>query len=188
MQHRCVSPLISTFKVPRLFKSRSINTNRGHRWLWLKLAALFSFTYLLFQSPLKFVCSTKSHVAKVRETQFCGNDVLDIRRKGIHILHVNVPQMSSSLPDPSPVPEWVGRLLSEVNATVASMSSSFMCIPGSKVAVRYIRSSYQNDPIRSFIELCLVFFVVRYLTKPSYSVEKNQLKLTERVMTSKELC
>ena len=89
--------------------------------------------------------------------------------------------MPSALPDPSPVPEWVGRLLSEANATVTSLSTSFMRLPGSKVAVRYIRSSYQNDPIRSFIELCLVFFVVRYLTKPTYSVEKNQLKLTERV-------
>ena len=89
--------------------------------------------------------------------------------------------MASSLPDPSPVPEWVGRLLSEVNAGVTSFSTSVMRIPGSKVAVRYIRSSYQNDPIRSFIELCLVFFVVRYLMKPKYSVEKNQLKLTDRV-------
>jgi serine palmitoyltransferase len=88
---------------------------------------------------------------------------------------------TAPFPDPSPVPEWVGRVLSEVNATVTSLSSSFMRLPGSNVAVRYIRSSYQNDPFRSFIELCLVFFVVRYLTKPSYSVEKNQLKLTERV-------
>jgi len=89
--------------------------------------------------------------------------------------------MATPIPDPSPVPEWVARFLSEVNSHVNSVSSAFMRIPGSKVAIRYIRSSYQNDPIRSFIELCLVFFVVRYLTKPKYSVDKNQLKLTERV-------
>src|SRR5579871_4562591 len=89
--------------------------------------------------------------------------------------------MTTPFPDPSPVPEWVGRLLSEVNATVTSISSNVMRIPGSKVAVRYIRSSYQNDPVRSFIELCLVFFVVRYLMKPKYSFDKNQLRLTERV-------
>ena len=94
--------------------------------------------------------------------------------------------METSQPVPSPVPEWVGRLLSEVNATVTSLSSTLMRIPGSKVAVRYIRSSYQNDPIRSFIELCLVFFVVRYLTKPKYSVEKNQLKLSDRVILQDE--
>ena len=92
--------------------------------------------------------------------------------------------LSAPLPDPSPVPEWVGRLLTEFNATVTSLSSAFMRLPGSTVAVRYIRSSYQDDPIRSFIELCLVFFVVRYMTKPSYSVEKNQLKLTERVRSN----
>jgi serine palmitoyltransferase len=89
--------------------------------------------------------------------------------------------MTAAIPEPSPVPEWVARLLSEANATVMFISSTFMRIPGSKIVVRYIRSSYQNDPIRSFIELCLVFFVVRYLTTPKYSVEKNQLKLTERV-------
>jgi serine palmitoyltransferase len=86
--------------------------------------------------------------------------------------------------DPSPVPEWVSRLLNEANATVISLSGALMRIPGSKVAVRYIRSSYQNDPIRSLIELSLVFFVVRYLLKPKYSVDKNQLRLTERVSLS----
>ena|SRR5271170_1008200 len=96
------------------------------------------------------------------------------------------PLMATPPPIPSPVPEWVGRLLSEVNATVTSLSSTLMRIPGSKVAVRYIRSSYQNDPIRSFIELCLVFFVVRYLTKPKYSVDKNQLKLSDRVALQDE--
>jgi len=90
--------------------------------------------------------------------------------------------MATAVPDPSPVPEWVGRLLSEVNASVTSISATFMHIPGSKVVVRYIRSSYQNDPIRSFIELCLVFFVLYYLSKPKYSVDKNQIKLTERVL------
>jgi hypothetical protein len=89
--------------------------------------------------------------------------------------------MASALPSPSPVPEWVARLLSEVNAQVTSISTTFMCIPGSKVVVRYIRSSYQNDPVRSFIELCLVFFIVYYISKPKYSVDKNQIKLTERV-------
>jgi hypothetical protein len=138
-----------------------------------------------FPIAVPFLWSTKT---SRRQTQRRGNletTSLNSEERSSY-LHVNIPQMSSSLPDPSPVPEWVGRLLSEVNATVASMSSSFMRIPGSKVAVRYIRSSYQNDPIRSFIELCLVFFVVRYMTKPSYSVEKNQLKLTEKVLTRKE--
>ncbi|KAI9716710.1 MAG: serine palmitoyltransferase component [Chrysothrix sp. TS-e1954] len=54
-------------------------------------------------------------------------------------------------------------------------------VPGSSIALRYIKSSYQNDPIRSAIELFLFLFAVRYLLRPSYSVPKHKgfVKLTE---------
>ena len=45
-------------------------------------------------------------------------------------------------------------------------------IPGSGIVLRYIKSSYQNDPIRSAIELILFLFAVRYLLAPSYSTKK----------------
>lgn len=56
-------------------------------------------------------------------------------------------------------------------------------IPGSSIALRYIKSSYQNDPIRSAIELFLFLFAVRYLLAPSYSVGKGKgyVKFTEDV-------
>ncbi|KOS23378.1 Serine palmitoyltransferase 1 [Escovopsis weberi] len=61
-----------------------------------------------------------------------------------------------------------------------SASLYFQKIPGSAVLVRYIRSSYQNDPIRSAIELVLVLFFIRYLLSPSYSTHKqNFVKLRE---------
>lgn len=56
----------------------------------------------------------------------------------------------------------------------------FQRIPGSSIVVRYIRSSYQNDPIRSLFELFLLLFAVRYLLAPSYSTKKGKLvPLTE---------
>lgn len=56
-------------------------------------------------------------------------------------------------------------------------------IPGSAIFLRYIKSSYQNDPVRSAIELFLFLFAVRYLLAPSYSQKKNKgyVDLTEEV-------
>lgn len=57
---------------------------------------------------------------------------------------------------------------------------AFQRLPGSAVLIRYVRSSYQNDPVRSAIELVLVIFFIRYLLSPSYSTSKqNFVKLTE---------
>lgn len=58
--------------------------------------------------------------------------------------------------------------------------STFQSIPGSAIIVRYIRSSYQNDPIRSLVELFLFIFAVRYLLRPAYSTKKTKnVPLTE---------
>lgn len=61
-------------------------------------------------------------------------------------------------------------------------ATAFQKVPGSAVIVRYVRSSYQNDPIRSAIELVLVIFFIRYLLSPSYSTSKqNYVKLRDDV-------
>ncbi|AEO68100.1 4161cc7a-3628-4130-8e58-3e9366751364 [Thermothielavioides terrestris] len=57
---------------------------------------------------------------------------------------------------------------------------AFQKVPGSAVLIRYVRSSYQNDPVRSAIELVLFIFFIRYLLSPSYSTSKqNYVKFTE---------
>ena len=57
-------------------------------------------------------------------------------------------------------------------------TAAFQRVPGSAVLVRYVQSSYQNDPIRSALELVLVIFFIRYLLSPSYSTSKqNYVKL-----------
>ncbi|SPO05074.1 related to LCB1 - serine C-palmitoyltransferase subunit [Cephalotrichum gorgonifer] len=67
-------------------------------------------------------------------------------------------------------------------ATASNLvTTSFQKVPGSAVIVRYVQSSYQNDPIRSAIELVLVIFFVRYLLSPSYSTHKqNFVQLSEK--------
>ncbi|EPS42254.1 hypothetical protein H072_3791 [Dactylellina haptotyla CBS 200.50] len=65
--------------------------------------------------------------------------------------------------------------------TVRDMAiTQFHRIPGSAILTRYIKMSYQHDPARSVIELCLVIFAIRYLLAPKYSTQKkNFVKLRD---------
>jgi serine palmitoyltransferase len=66
------------------------------------------------------------------------------------------------------------------------VATAFQKVPGSAVIIRYVQSSYQNDPIRSAIELVLVIFFIRYLLAPSYSTSKqNFVKLRDDVCNSR---
>jgi len=67
------------------------------------------------------------------------------------------------------------------NATarfVGDATAQLSRIPGSAIAARYIQSSYQDDPVRSAIELFLFLFAVRYLLAPKYSTQKT-VQLTD---------
>ncbi|KAI9797953.1 MAG: serine palmitoyltransferase component [Piccolia ochrophora] len=56
----------------------------------------------------------------------------------------------------------------------------FQKLPGSAILLRYVKSSYQNDPVRSAFELFLFLFFVRYLLAPKYSTQKqNYVALSE---------
>ncbi|GIZ38267.1 hypothetical protein CKM354_000168800 [Cercospora kikuchii] len=73
-----------------------------------------------------------------------------------------------------------GELPDSALAFIDSTASYLQQIPGSAIVVRYIRSSYQNDPVRSAVELFLFIFAVRYLLAPSYSTKrKKNVPLTE---------
>jgi hypothetical protein len=65
---------------------------------------------------------------------------------------------------------------------IDEISHTFQKLPGSAMLIRYIQSSYQDDPVRSAIELILVIFFVRYLLAPSYSTHNgNFVTLSEEV-------
>ena len=73
------------------------------------------------------------------------------------------------------VPSWLLGSLDE-------LSSLFQKVPGSSIFLRYVKYSYQDDPVRSGIELFLCLFAVRYLLAPSYSTQKKSyVRLSEEV-------
>lgn len=70
---------------------------------------------------------------------------------------------------------WLNEFLHEI-------SIQFQKMPGSAIFLRYVKSSYQNDPIRSAVELFLFLFAVRYLLAPKYSTQrKSYVTLSEEV-------
>ena len=70
---------------------------------------------------------------------------------------------------------WLVDVLNEV-------SVQFHKVPGSAIFLRYVKSSYQNDPIRSAVELFLFLFAVRYLLAPRSTSKKGYVKLTDEVV------
>jgi serine palmitoyltransferase len=67
------------------------------------------------------------------------------------------------------------RLLGDARA-------QFHKMPGSAILQRYIQSSYQNDPVRSAVELFLVLFFLRYILASSYSTQASKIvPLSEEV-------
>jgi hypothetical protein len=59
------------------------------------------------------------------------------------------------------------------------LADLFHRVPGSAILLRYVKSSYQDDPIRSAVELFLFLFAVRYLLAPKYSTKPGVVPLTE---------
>ncbi|KAG8944761.1 serine palmitoyltransferase component [Tulasnella sp. 424] len=61
------------------------------------------------------------------------------------------------------------------------LEHAFKAIPGSAIVIRYVRSSYQNDPGRSVLELILLVFAIRTLLQNrTRARQKNFVKLTEK--------
>ncbi|KAJ1960941.1 serine palmitoyltransferase component [Dipsacomyces acuminosporus] len=49
-----------------------------------------------------------------------------------------------------------------------------------RMAIRYIKNSYKDDPFRTFLEACLVGFIIWYMTKQKYNIGNNEVELTEK--------
>jgi serine palmitoyltransferase len=79
------------------------------------------------------------------------------------------PQSQSS----SYAPE-LQQLQTLLLSLLSDLQNLFHMLPGSAIVLRYIKSSYQNDPVRSGIELILCLFALRYLLAPAYSTQKAE--------------
>ncbi len=65
----------------------------------------------------------------------------------------------------------------QLNNTLQSLyhfyNDVILKLPGADIAVRYIQSSYQDDPIRSVFELGLFLFALRYFLASKYSYSRQ---------------
>lgn len=67
-----------------------------------------------------------------------------------------------------------------IECGLQNVKSKLAIVPGSSIVLRYISSSYQNDPIRSVFELLLLLFAIRYFLASKYSYsKKNYVQLSE---------
>ncbi|GAA6028215.1 hypothetical protein JCM8097_006921 [Rhodosporidiobolus ruineniae] len=86
-------------------------------------------------------------------------------------------------PIPSPLPSAVTDLVAALSSSLDRLSELSSRVPGSAIVWRYLKASHQDDPLRTVLEVLLVFFIVRtYLmarTKGESS-GKNFVKLSEK--------
>ncbi|KAL7328685.1 serine palmitoyltransferase component [Mucor circinelloides] len=65
-----------------------------------------------------------------------------------------------------------------INSTVNSVYELIVAIPGSHLAINYLKNAYQNDPFRIALELFLVFFALKYMLSKKYKPNDNNVQLT----------
>lgn len=90
---------------------------------------------------------------------------------------------STAIPSSQDITNSLLPFLSVISSTVLRVQTFFNRIPGSPILLRYVKSSYQNDPYRSLLELFLVAFALRTLLKGRTRAEgesKNWVKLTDQ--------
>ncbi|KAF9895944.1 serine palmitoyltransferase component, partial [Lobosporangium transversale] len=71
-------------------------------------------------------------------------------------------------------------LLSVLNNTLTTVSRGLQAVPGSGIAIDYIKNSYQNDPFRVVLELGLAIYAVKYMLSKKYRIDQNHVQLTEK--------
>ncbi|KAG0348801.1 serine palmitoyltransferase component [Podila minutissima] len=71
-------------------------------------------------------------------------------------------------------------VLTAINQTLYSVSRGVQAVPGSAIAINYIKNSYQNDPFRVVLELGLAIYAVKYMLSKKYRIDHNHVKLTEK--------
>lgn len=68
-----------------------------------------------------------------------------------------------------------------------TLETNFHKLPGSSIIARYVRSSHQNDPGRTLLEVILVIFAIRTLLQSRTRADnsgKHFIKFDEKVHTS----
>lgn len=72
-------------------------------------------------------------------------------------------------------------IITSVNTTLNRFSSLVDVMPFTAFLVKYVKKSYQNDPLRVVFELLLFLFAIKYAVSSVYRPDTNEVKLTEQV-------
>lgn len=71
-------------------------------------------------------------------------------------------------------------LVIAVNSTFTVASRVYAAIPGSRIVAKYVKASYQNDPYRTLLEICLVIFMIWYFGGKKHKPGNQEIELTEK--------
>ncbi|KAI1321806.1 serine palmitoyltransferase component [Mortierella claussenii] len=71
-------------------------------------------------------------------------------------------------------------VLSAINQTFFTVSRAVEAVPGSAIAINYIKNSYQNDPFRVVLEMGLAIYAVKYMLSKKYRIDHTQILLSEK--------
>ena len=75
-------------------------------------------------------------------------------------------------------------IITFLTRSLSTLEWAFNNMPGSAVIQRYVRSSHQNDPGRTLLELILVVFAIRTLLQSRTQAdrgEKHFIRFSEKV-------
>ena len=75
-------------------------------------------------------------------------------------------------------------LFTFLSRSYATVETNFFKIPGSAVVARYVKSSHQNDPGRTLLEVILIIFAIRTLLQSRTRGDqsgKHFIKFDEKV-------
>jgi serine palmitoyltransferase len=73
----------------------------------------------------------------------------------------------------SAVTSKLDSLFTIVSSTASTLENAFYKIPGSAVIARYVKSSHQNDPGRTLLEIILIIFTIRTLLQSRTRADRN---------------
>ncbi|MBW0492061.1 hypothetical protein O181_031776 [Austropuccinia psidii MF-1] len=94
------------------------------------------------------------------------------------------PQSEHPIPSNKSQTSELSHYLDYLFKTSTFLIRLLKSVPGSDILIRYIKSSHQNDPFRTLLEILLVFFIIRTWrqskTRGDSGSGKNFVKLTEK--------
>ena len=72
--------------------------------------------------------------------------------------------------------------LRSISESLTSALAYIRAVPGADIVINYIKSSYQNDPFRIFLEVLLAIFTLKYLMSKRYKPKSNFVELSNKVI------